>query len=325
MMSDPKPKISVIVPVFNTEQYLSRCVDSILCQSFTSFELLLVDDGSTDGSGSICDTYLVKDNRVRVFHKKNSGASSARNKGIFEARGVYLTFVDSDDLVNECYLEHLMNGDSDLVITGVRHFWGDYLDVKAPKSEKHISMREMPSHWNHPEMNYLYCYPVAKRYRTDLIKENNLWFDENLFYQEDLCFVLSYMIHIDEFLELPYADYEYKVLEANRAGKFKMNASQLIVHHDILDALFVQMESKCKGKFNFVRNNVNLRLLRSFYAFLQDCSNSDEYEMNSKMFNKQKWSRHLLSLLKGRKEKRVLYGAYYCPCLSYFAENRLHR
>ena len=90
-------RISVIVPVYNVEKYLCKCVDSILVQSYTNFELLLIDDGSTDSSGLICDEYAAKDLRVRVFHKQNGGLSSARNVGISIAMGEYVIFVDSDD------------------------------------------------------------------------------------------------------------------------------------------------------------------------------------------------------------------------------------
>lgn len=82
------PKISVIVPVYNVEKYLSRCIDSILAQTFTDFELLLIDDGSNDNSGNICDDYVKKDNRIRVFHKENGGVSSARNLGLTRQRGM---------------------------------------------------------------------------------------------------------------------------------------------------------------------------------------------------------------------------------------------
>ena len=90
-------KISVIVPVYNTEKYLHRCIDSILAQTFADFELLLVNDGSTDSSGAICDEYAQKDNRVRVFHKENTGVSATRNLGIDNSKGEYLIFIDSDD------------------------------------------------------------------------------------------------------------------------------------------------------------------------------------------------------------------------------------
>ena len=97
------PKISIIVPVYNVEQYLPRCIDSILNQSFADFELLLIDDGSKDKSGAICDEYADKDDRIRVFHKENGGVSSARNIGLENARGEWLSFIDGDDEITEGY------------------------------------------------------------------------------------------------------------------------------------------------------------------------------------------------------------------------------
>lgn len=107
-----QPKISVIVPVYNDEKWLRRCVDSILTQTYTDFELLLVDDGSTDGSGAICDEYTAKDSRVHVFHQPNGGVSSASNLGLDNARGEWISFVDSDDWMDMNYLESLLTVDN---------------------------------------------------------------------------------------------------------------------------------------------------------------------------------------------------------------------
>ena len=124
--------ISVIVPVYNVEKYLHRCVDSILAQTFADFELLLVNDGSKDKSGAICDEYAAKDSRVRVFHKENGGVSSARNLGFDNAIGEWITFVDSDDYILNDGLEKLVssiNNDVDIVV-------GDYFkDVRYERAE----------------------------------------------------------------------------------------------------------------------------------------------------------------------------------------------
>lgn len=117
------PVISVIVPVYKVEKYLHKCVDSILAQTFTDFELFLVDDGSPDSCGDICDEYAKKDDRVIVIHKKNGGLSDARNVAIDRAGGDYLTFIDSDDYVAENHLESmysaLLETDSDIAITNM--------------------------------------------------------------------------------------------------------------------------------------------------------------------------------------------------------------
>ena len=97
--------VSVIVPVYNAEKYLPACLDSLLAQSLTDFELLLVDDGSRDASGAICDEYAVRDSRIRVFHIPNGGVSAARNLGLDHARGEFVVFVDADDRVMPDHLE----------------------------------------------------------------------------------------------------------------------------------------------------------------------------------------------------------------------------
>lgn len=118
-----KPEISVIVPVYNVEKYLRRCVDSILSQTYREMEVLLVDDGATDQSGSICDAYAAQDPRVRVIHKKNGGLSDARNAGMEASAGKYLCFIDSDDFIHQRMLEVLHNlalrEDADVAVCGI--------------------------------------------------------------------------------------------------------------------------------------------------------------------------------------------------------------
>ena len=101
--------VSIIIPVYNVESYLDRCVDSVLKQSFQDIEILLIDDGSTDKSGLLCDRWAEKDNRVRVIHKVNEGVSAARNIGLDQANGDYIAFVDSDDFIDANMIETLYN------------------------------------------------------------------------------------------------------------------------------------------------------------------------------------------------------------------------
>lgn len=119
MMSNPE--ISVIVPIYNVEKYIRRCIDSILVQTFPKFELLLIDDGSNDKSGDICDEYAQRDNRIRVFHRENGGVASARQLGVNEARGNYSIHVDGDDWIETSMLEEMLNAirqnDSDILIS----------------------------------------------------------------------------------------------------------------------------------------------------------------------------------------------------------------
>ena len=119
------PCISVIVPVYKVEEYLPECIDSILSQTFRDFELILVDDGSPDNCGRICDEYAARDARVRVIHQKNQGLAGARNAALDVAAGEYVTFIDSDDVVSGVYLERLlsvMEDDTDITVCKFRHF-----------------------------------------------------------------------------------------------------------------------------------------------------------------------------------------------------------
>lgn len=129
--------VSVIVPVYNVEEHLGRCVDSILSQTYSNLEIILVDDGATDSSGQICDEYSKKDPRIRVTHKKNGGLSSARNAGIDIARGDYLEFVDSDDWIEPDAVEAMLHlariHQTELVVAGR---W----DVKARTGEKKLGL-----------------------------------------------------------------------------------------------------------------------------------------------------------------------------------------
>ena len=135
------PAVSIIVPVYNTERFLNRCIDSVLAQTYSDWELLLVDDGSTDSSGSICDEYATQDSRIRVFHKENGGVSSARNLGLDYARGEWITFVDSDDYIAPDMIEKLYEtqkrNNADITVCGYR--WVD----KEGKNLKSFHMNSM--------------------------------------------------------------------------------------------------------------------------------------------------------------------------------------
>ena len=192
------PKISVIVPVYNVEKYLRQCLDSILAQTFTDFELLLIDDGSPDTSGTICDEYAALDSRVRVFHKENGGVSSARNLGLDNAQGEWITFVDADDEIKECFLSTFVDiqneKNAELIVTSVEFFHSkesirlsilsDGFYDKSKYGELIIYLRDEIS---------LLGVPWNKLYNSEIIKKNNVRFDEGISSYEDEIFVIQYM------------------------------------------------------------------------------------------------------------------------------------
>lgn len=191
------PIITIIVPVYNAEKYLHRCVDSILAQTFADFELLLIDDGSKDNSGAICDEYAAKDSRVRVFHKENGGVSSARNMGLDNAKGEWICFVDSDDyLYNKLFLTNLSGNREDLIITS-------HIETSYNKKEVVFILDGYKTNLHKKEFtDFISQYinsniiktPWGKFYKKKIIKD--LRFDINIRCGEDLLFNLYYMINV---------------------------------------------------------------------------------------------------------------------------------
>ena len=125
------PLISVVIPVYNAEQFLPACLDSVLHQDYPSFEILVIDDGSTDGSAALIDRYAAREPRIVALHQRNAGVSAARNRGLTEARGEYIAFVDADDRVTPSYLSHLLSPQTDLSIAGIS------LDSSRPGHRRH--------------------------------------------------------------------------------------------------------------------------------------------------------------------------------------------
>ena len=197
-MNETTPKISVIVPVYKAENYLHRCVDSLLSQTFPDFEILLIDDGSPDRSGEICDEYARKDKRIRVFHKENGGVSSARNLGLDHARGEWICFVDSDDYVEYKYLWELYHdaymNNADLVVHSFIEKKPNGKDVGYEYySEKLYNVEEDLYELLVKEKLYYRGAPWAKLYKRFLLVEHGIKFDTDVHYGEDLCFVLDYL------------------------------------------------------------------------------------------------------------------------------------
>lgn len=321
------PSLSVIVPVYNVAPYLKECVDSLLSQRFADFEVLLIDDGSTDGSRKLCDDFSEIDRRVVALHKKNGGACSARNYGIDNARGEYIVFIDADDFVTDSYLDHLMESESDMVITGLQMF-GTKNDLSMPESRVDFGIDGLAPHWNTPPvMNYLYCYPVAKRFKVKIIQDNDIRFDESLFFSEDLYFNMRYYCYAETFTELPYADYLYRITDITRDEKYKMGAEELISHRESLEDCFDSLYRRIgTNTLSFVRDNLNLRLVRKLYSFLmQEGITSKVFVQNIKLFREQVWADYMMGLLIGKRERRVMREAVRFPLLTYCVEYRLQR
>lgn len=209
------PTISVIVPVYNVEPYLKDCVNSILNQSFTDFELLLIDDGSTDRSGIICDEYAGKDSRVRTFHTPNQGPSAARNLGMQQAKAEWACFIDSDDWVEKDYLMAFLKyplKHNRLIYQGI---WNDKVGDKCTVASLADEDTLLHLTINNPSYSYLVILknysPCAKLFDLTLIKRHGLAFDEAITTNEDQVFIWSYLLYSEEIYLLHAANYYYRI------------------------------------------------------------------------------------------------------------------
>lgn len=266
-----EPKVSVIVPVYNAEKYLHRCVDSILGQTFTDFELLLVDDGSTDGSAAICDEYANLNSRVRVFHKPNGGVSSARNLGLDYAKGEWIAFIDSDDWVSADYLKNLMGNSEgvDLVFNyATRHdedkvYAEEYPNQLINSTELYIPLRDNDLIWH--------TSPWSKLFNRNLIEKIGLRFPLNMHIGEDAVFLFTYMFSCSRIRFICTCDYQYRIdgsesltkrlnsFESERTGYHKIN--------EISEKLrkFCKADSELLKKVDWLTGSYLRRCLNALY------------------------------------------------------------
>lgn len=186
--------ISVIVPVYKAEKNIIRCIESVIVQDYQDWELILVDDGSPDRSGEICDGYAAKDERIRVVHKQNDGASQARNSGISSARGEYICFVDSDDYLSPRYLlDFEQDPLCDFEIQGFTHTYLQSDSVaQCPSESGRFSIQEI---FSFSSLWYLIKGPCCKLFRRTILEEYNIRFPKEFSYGEDEIFVLEYLSH----------------------------------------------------------------------------------------------------------------------------------
>lgn len=221
------PGISVIIPIYNAEKYLHRCIDSIISQTYTDCELLLIDDGSTDSSGAICDKYAARDKRVRVFHKENAGVSSARNLGLDNASGDWICFCDADDTMPPNSLSQLLNPNYDFIIGSF--YWNleevflDFDEGQGENLSRCIARNKMKMHLS---------VVWGSLYRREIIERNHIRFDLRFNSGEDTLFVYTYLRYIKSILFSPEFVYEYhKKQNEGLSSILKLDWAQ---HHTLL-------------------------------------------------------------------------------------------
>lgn len=248
-----KPTVSVIVPVYNCEKYIDKCINSILNQTFKDFELILINDGSLDKSPEICNFYKQKDKRVRVIHKKNEGVSSARNIGIDIANGEYITFVDSDDYLNDTFLETsisiMKNHKVDLYMSGL--VMESYNNGKISRVDKYAGKSNIYNvrsllenlHIDYPLI--CICGPWCKLFKKEILEKYNIKFNTNMSLGEDTDFNLNYLEHCKKIYFCENSDYHY--VRNNEESLFtRYNEDSYDIHVLVYDKMrTLYYEYKC--------------------------------------------------------------------------------
>lgn len=185
---------SIIIPVYNKERYLEKCLNSIQTQTFNNFEAIIVDDGSVDRSGEICDKYAKCDNRFKVIHINNSGVSNARNIALKHSTGKYITFVDADDLIEyntlEIWNDILCKNNADILISGLNKVENDYttVNITVPKKEGIYNFFDIPEYVSEQYDTGIFGYSGGKVISSLFLKKANVFFDKQYSLAEDLKF-----------------------------------------------------------------------------------------------------------------------------------------
>ena len=216
--------ISIIVPIYNVEKYIRRCIDSILNQTYNNLEIILVDDGSTDNCSQICDEYAQKDSRIRVIHKENGGVSLARNVGIELSNGMWISFVDADDWLEENFVETLYEKakerKADVVLCGYNRIVGKNIEyINFKKDESEFNSEEYLINSLNPQTGFGFCH--MKLFNKKTI--NNVRFNQKLQVGEDALFNEEISLNITKAIYIGKQLYNYRVNEKSVVRKFDAN------------------------------------------------------------------------------------------------------
>lgn len=318
-------KISVIVPIYNAEKYLFTCLNSIVNQSYSNLEIILIDDGSIDNSLNICNEFAAKDKRIKVIHKDNQGVSAARNDGIEYSSGYYIAFVDSDDYISENYLYELYNEltikKSDLSICMIQNF-GLCNEVQSMNPSVLDFNQPENSIWNELNSTYLLYGPCNKLYKSKIIKFHNILFDEKLCYGEDLFFNFKYLNFINKIAITDNTIYYYR--HESKQSLSKKYRKDRYFNEEILNNIMVKLMKKKNLMNPIINEYLNCRLFDAAYNSIFDLIRNEKFKkqyvyikkilerLNSKIIWKdslyEKYPNYIVFLM--RRKKTLLITIY---------------
>ena len=275
-MNESLPLVSIIVPVYNKQTFLTKCIDSILSQSYQNIELILIDDGSNDFSGNICDDYAIKDSRVKVFHQENSGVSKARFNGVKVASGDWGFFVDSDDFLPSNAIEVLVKNSEgfDLICGGIKFV--NHIDNEIQNPPKHIS--EIGEFNGVTFVNQLlygrrFASLCRQLIRMEIMKKYIVLFPKEIKICEDLLLNLQLGQHLKKVKGISDNVYFYNYYENNTINTYKLSFEDFL----LIDK---QMEFLLDNKPNFINSFYQYRI-----SYIKNHIDDDEI-INSAFFKK---------------------------------------
>lgn len=272
--------ISVIVPVYNAEKTLNQCVDSILSQKYKDFELLLINDGSQDRSGEICDEYALKDNRVRVFHQTNKGVSAARNVGLNNMCGEFVTFCDSDDWVEDTWLSDYINNHIGEDILYQNSIWHNKNIIKkrTVQIENNIDKKTaIALLYKYNTIGYIW----SALFKKEIIEKYNIRFPHNYAYREDYIFVLNYCKYVSSIRILSNTNYHYYFPQTPRKYNI-FSIEKFQVFYDEATLLY----ELCGNKFNIISNLCSINIYNSInMLFMSNLPSKEKYNLYKYLHN----------------------------------------
>lgn len=271
--------ISVIVPIFNAEKYLHRCIKRILAQDYTDYELLLIDDGSIDNSATICDEFAKYDNRIRVFHKENGGVSSARNWGLDKAIGEYIMFVDSDDYMLPGMLEVMVSTlkakSADLVVCGTTETGGGYW---RPIADVDYSINQLKENFVSLLHTELLSPPWNKIYKKEIIGSNR--FCEDISFGEDLLFNIQYLEKCENISLIKESPFYHE----------KENENSLVVKFNRNRLLDIEKVWVVVDRFSEDKKGLYSKYLRDLTVYVRQLLKTKQYSWLEKKNILEEWS-----------------------------------
>lgn len=279
-----KKLVSIIVPVYNVEKYLRRCVESIIDQTYYNLEIILVDDGSTDKSGVFCDKYARKDSRVIVHHQENQGVSVARNKGIELATGDWIMFVDGDDWLAKDTFEkitHRIDESVDVCLFTYAKVYSQRKDIIGYKGKKNKLSKEdfiIFQKWIFNQYlfkeDYAISSPWCKVYRKEFIKKYNIQFDKEIKIGEDKLFNLKVFEYAEKGMYIDECFYNYRINEASRINRYSPNTVKNI--ETMLEAMQNFLDKYEKNKEFDEVYNIRISMSMMYYVLLDLCNSNNK-------------------------------------------------